>query len=60
LLLQTNMSVMEVTVACGFLSSSHFSKSYRGLFGYPPSRERQYLVDCMSSPEPGAAGRQNR
>ncbi|NHR07146.1 GlxA family transcriptional regulator [Chromobacterium haemolyticum] len=45
LLLQTNMSVMEVTVACGFLSSSHFSKSYRGLFGYPPSRERQqYLV----------------
>ncbi|MBA4709657.1 AraC family transcriptional regulator [Aquitalea sp. FJL05] len=46
LLLQTNMSVMEVTVACGFLSSSHFSKSYRGLFGYPPSRERQqYLVD---------------
>ncbi|QOZ84663.1 GlxA family transcriptional regulator [Chromobacterium haemolyticum] len=45
LLLQTNMTVMEVTVACGFLSSSHFSKSYRGLFGYPPSRERQqYLV----------------
>lgn len=41
LLLQTNMSVMEVTVACGFMSSSHFSKSYRGLFGYPPSRERQ-------------------
>lgn len=41
LLLQTNMSVMEVTVACGFLSSSHFSKSYRNLFGYPPSRERQ-------------------
>ncbi|MBK0417226.1 GlxA family transcriptional regulator [Chromobacterium haemolyticum] len=45
LLLQTNMSVMEVTVACGFLSSSHFSKSYRGLFGYPPSHERQrYLA----------------
>ena len=40
LLLQTNMSVMEVTVACGFQSSSHFSKSYRGVFGYPPSRER--------------------
>ena len=43
LLLQTNMSVMEVTVATGFLSSSHFSKSYRNLFGYPPSRERQQL-----------------
>lgn len=39
-LLQTNMSVMEVTIACGFRSSSHFCKSYRSLFGYPPSRER--------------------
>lgn len=39
-LLQTNMTVMEVTVACGFHSSSHFCKSYRSLFGYPPSRER--------------------
>lgn len=44
LLLQTNMSVMEVTVATGFLSSSHFSKSYRSLFGYPPSRERQQVT----------------
>jgi transcriptional regulator GlxA family with amidase domain len=39
-LLQTNMSVMEVTVACGFQSSSHFCKTYRCLFGYAPSRER--------------------
>ena len=39
-LVQTNMSVMDVTVACGFQSSSHFCKSYRSLFGYPPSRER--------------------
>jgi len=39
-LLQTDMSVMEVTVACGFQSSSHFCKSYRTLFGHPPSRER--------------------
>ncbi len=38
-LVQTNMSVMDVTIACGFQSSSHFCKSYRGLFGYPPSRE---------------------
>ncbi len=34
------MPVMEVTVACGFQSSSHFSKAYRGLFGYAPSQER--------------------
>ncbi len=40
LLLQTEMSVMSVTVACGFQSSCHFSKSYRTLFGYSPSMER--------------------
>ena len=40
LLLQTEMSVMSVTVACGFQSSCHFSKSYRILFGYSPSMER--------------------
>ena len=40
LLLQTEMSIMSVTVACGFQSSCHFSKSYRTLFGYSPSMER--------------------
>jgi AraC family transcriptional regulator, glycine betaine-responsive activator len=41
LLLQTPMSVMDITIACGFQSPPHFSKCYRGLFGYPPSAERQ-------------------
>jgi len=41
LLLQTNMSIMSVTVACGFQSSCHFSKSYRTQFGYSPSGERR-------------------
>ncbi len=41
LLLQTEMSVMSVTVACGFQSSCHFSKAYRTLFGYSPSAERR-------------------
>jgi transcriptional regulator GlxA family with amidase domain len=40
LLLQTDMSVLEVTAASGFQSAPHFSKSYRGLFGHPPSAER--------------------
>ncbi len=39
-LIQTTMPIMEVTVACGFQSSSHFSKAYRTLFGYSPSQER--------------------
>ena len=41
LLLQTSMSIMDITIACGFQSPPHFSKCYRSLFGYPPSAERQ-------------------
>jgi transcriptional regulator GlxA family with amidase domain len=41
LLLQTEMSIMAITVACGFQSSCHFSKSYRTLFGYSPNKERK-------------------
>jgi len=32
---------MEVAVACGFVSVSHFSKCYAAYFGYPPSREQR-------------------
>jgi AraC family transcriptional regulator, glycine betaine-responsive activator len=41
LLLQTNMSVMAITVACGFQSPAHFSTCYKDLFGHPPSAERR-------------------
>ncbi len=44
LLQQTAMPVMDVTVACGFRSPCHFSRSYRALFGHPPSRERRPLL----------------
>ena len=40
LLSQTSMSVLEVAVACGFASASHFAKCYRTLFGRPPRQER--------------------
>ena len=40
LLLQTNMSVMNVALACGFVSASHFTKCYRAFFGRTPYRER--------------------
>jgi transcriptional regulator GlxA family with amidase domain len=43
LLLQTSMSIMDITVACGFRSPPHFSKCYRGYFGYPPGEERRVL-----------------
>jgi transcriptional regulator GlxA family with amidase domain len=41
LLLQTSMSIMDITTACGFQSPPHFSKCYRNAYGYPPSAERQ-------------------
>ena len=31
LLVQSSMPVVEVAVACGFVSASHFSKCYRDL-----------------------------
>jgi transcriptional regulator GlxA family with amidase domain len=37
LLLQTDMSISEISVACGFNSTSHFSKCYRRNFGVSPS-----------------------
>lgn len=40
LLLQTRLSILEVSSVCGFISTSHFSKSYKEHFGYSPSRER--------------------
>lgn len=40
LLLQSNMPVVEVAVACGFVSASHFSKCYREVHGRSPQQER--------------------
>ena len=40
LLMQTDMPVIEVALACGFASPSHFSKCYRAQYGSTPYRER--------------------
>ena len=40
LLMQTDMSVINVALACGFASPSHFSKCYRSLYKTTPYRER--------------------
>ena len=38
---QTSMSLVEISVSTGFVSSSHFSKSYKEYYGHSPSIERQ-------------------
>lgn len=40
LLMQTDMSVINVALACGFASPSHFSKCYRSHYETTPYRER--------------------
>jgi AraC family transcriptional regulator, glycine betaine-responsive activator len=46
LLLQTDMSVLDVALACGFASASHFSKCYREFFKKTPSEERPATVSA--------------
>ena len=55
LLLQTSMSVMDISMACGFRSPHHFSKCYRAHFGCPPSAER----DPRHTPADGRSRRRD-
>ncbi|MGR3781270.1 MAG: helix-turn-helix domain-containing protein [Albimonas sp.] len=40
LLRQTSMSVLDVALACGFVSASHFAKCYREFYGTSPREDR--------------------
>ncbi|RMD61627.1 MAG: GlxA family transcriptional regulator [Alphaproteobacteria bacterium] len=48
LLIQTDMPIIDVALACGFVSASHFSKCYRDFFGHTPRRERG--LPALSAP----------
>jgi AraC family transcriptional regulator, glycine betaine-responsive activator len=59
LLLQTNMSIIDVALACGFVSASHFSKCYRDFFGRTPRKERGVPAEfepTVESPTSAVAG----
>ena len=43
LLQHTELSQVDVLVACGFVSPSHFSKCYSAYFGYRPSKETRLV-----------------
>lgn len=41
LLSQSNATITDVTVACGFVSTTHFSHCFRDYFGMSPTQARQ-------------------
>ena len=44
MLLQTTKPILDVAVACGFATASHFSRCYRTVYGHRPSDERAALL----------------
>ena len=53
LLLQTSKSIVDIALACGFISAPHFSKCYRDMFGIPPRDERRKLQAAQNLGEFG-------
>lgn len=52
LLLQTDKPIIDVAVACGFSSASHFSKCYRDFFRQSPTAERWSYRQTGAAAEP--------
>ena len=48
LLYQTDMRIIDLALACGFVSASHFSKCYRQMYGKTPREER--MLATMANP----------
>ncbi|MEL6436837.1 MAG: GlxA family transcriptional regulator [Pseudomonadota bacterium] len=49
LLIQSSLPVVEVAIACGFISASHFSKCYRELYSKSPQQERAERKQLVSA-----------
>ncbi|CCE99395.1 putative AraC family transcriptional regulator (plasmid) [Sinorhizobium fredii HH103] len=47
----TNKPIVEVAVACGFVSATHFTKCYRLQFGCSPTQTRHSRMHRMWSPK---------
>ena len=54
MLLQTTKPILDVAVACGFASASHFSRCYRAVHGHRPSDERVSLLATPPRRAPAA------
>ncbi|WP_338001227.1 GlxA family transcriptional regulator [Pseudomonas brassicae] len=49
LLQHSDLLLIDVALACGFVSPSHFSKCYASFYGYGPSKETRY--GCVKGAE---------
>jgi transcriptional regulator GlxA family with amidase domain len=50
LVTQTAMQIVEIAVACGFVSASHFSKCYRQFHGISPQETREQRQPSVQRP----------
>ena len=48
LLLQTSMPIVDIALACGFISAPHFSKCYRDTYSVPPRDERRRAAGLLN------------
>ncbi|MEO2039455.1 MAG: helix-turn-helix domain-containing protein, partial [Martelella sp.] len=56
LLAQSTMPIVDVAVACGFVSASHFSKCYREIYHCSPQQERAQRRQARMSVRDSAIG----
>lgn len=42
LLRQSTLSIIEISITCGFVSSSHFTRAYKAYFGTTPRNDRKW------------------
>jgi AraC family transcriptional regulator, glycine betaine-responsive activator len=49
LLLQTSMPIVDIALACGFISAPHFSKCYRDTYSIPPRDERRRAAGLLNN-----------
>ncbi|MCO5730204.1 GlxA family transcriptional regulator [Rhizobium sp. SSA_523] len=59
LLVQSSLPIVEVAVACGFVSASHFSKCYREVYNRSPQQERAERKLTIS-PAPSSRSREEK
>ena len=60
LLLQTSMPVVDIALACGFISAPHFSKCYRDTFSVPPRDERRRAAGIVETVVGGQQSQRRR